>query len=156
MIYTIGYEGLSIGQFVDILQAHAIDVLIDVRELPLSRKQGFSKNSLSLAVTNLDIQYIHMRELGAPRQIRHRLRATCDWIEYCKSYQNVLENQNEALINISNLSELHRVCLMCFEEDYQTCHRSLITSKMTSIGLIRKVNHLNPKREKAALEKLTV
>jgi uncharacterized protein (DUF488 family) len=154
VIYTIGYEGLSIGEFVDILQAHAINVLIDVRELPLSRKQGFSKNSLSTAVTNLDIQYIHMRELGAPREVRHHLRETGNWIEYCRGYQYVLENQEEALKKISDLSKSLRVCLMCFEEDYQICHRSLITNKMTSMGLIKNVNHLNPKREKAALEKL--
>jgi uncharacterized protein (DUF488 family) len=156
VIYTIGYEGLSIGEFIDILQAHAVEILIDVRELPLSRKKGFSKNSLALTVTSLDIQYVHMRELGAPRQIRHHLRATSNWIEYCKSYQDVLKNQSEALRKIANLSKSHRVCLMCFEEDYQTCHRSLITNKMISIGLIKDVNHLNPKREKAALENLAV
>jgi uncharacterized protein (DUF488 family) len=151
VIYTIGYEGLTTGEFTDILQAHAIDVLIDVRELPLSRKKGFSKNLLSKLVTVLDIQYTHMRELGAPREIRHNLRETGDWLTYCKAYISVLQEQGQALEKIASLAKSLRVCLMCFEEDYKVCHRSLITEKMLSVDLVKRVNHLNTKKEKAAL-----
>lgn len=155
-MYTIGYEGLTIGEFTDILQAHAIDVLIDVRELPLSRKKGFSKNLLSKTVTNLEIQYMHMRELGAPRKVRHSLRETGDWLLYCKGYSNVLEEQTQALKKIALLAKTQRVCLMCFEEDYKTCHRSLITEKMLAVGLVKRINHLNTRKEKAALVGLNV
>lgn len=47
MLHTIGYEGLTIGEFLDILSIHNIDLVVDVRELPLSRKRGFSKKVLA-------------------------------------------------------------------------------------------------------------
>jgi uncharacterized protein (DUF488 family) len=156
VIYTIGYEGLSTGEFTDILQAHAIGVLIDVRELPLSRKKGFSKRSLSKIVTNIEVQYIHMRELGAPREVRHCLRETGDWSTYCKAYKDVLAKQSEALMKIASLAKSRRVCLMCFEDDYKQCHRSLITEKMQAVGLVKRVSHLNPRKEKAALAEQNV
>jgi uncharacterized protein (DUF488 family) len=151
VIYTIGYEGLSTGAFTDILQAHAIDILIDVRELPLSRKKGFSKNLLCKTITNLEIQYMHMRELGAPRGVRHNLRETGDWFAYSKAYRRVLEEQQQSLEKIASLAKSLRVCLMCFEEDYTTCHRSLITERMIAVGLAKQVKHLNTRKEKAAL-----
>ena len=53
-IYTIGYEGLNQKEFLAWLQHYKINVIADVRQLPLSRKKGFSKNSLneSLAKNN--------------------------------------------------------------------------------------------------------
>jgi uncharacterized protein (DUF488 family) len=148
VIYTIGYEGLTIGEFTDILKAHAIKILVDVRELPLSRKRGFSKNILSNAVEEVGIKYIHKRELGAPREVRHALRRTDDWAAYCTAYEKVLKNNQESLISLSKLSNSSRVCLMCFEEDYKACHRSLITERMIAIGLTKSVSHLDLKKRR--------
>jgi len=64
MLYTIGYEGLDISSFVEELREQKIRVLIDVRELPLSRKKGFSKSALNTVVTAAGVKYIHLRDLA--------------------------------------------------------------------------------------------
>jgi uncharacterized protein (DUF488 family) len=72
-IKTIGYEGTTIERFIAALQHASIDVLIDVRDLPLSRKKGFSKTSLSRPLANADIEHVHLEGLGDPQDGRMSL-----------------------------------------------------------------------------------
>jgi len=152
VIFTIGYEGLSIGEFVDILSTHGIQVLIDVRELPLSRKPGFSKAALSSAVQEAGMEYRHERELGAPREVRYELRLSGDWATYRKAYLESIEDKNGILKTLVNSKK--KVCLMCFEEDYRICHRSLIIERMVGLGLVRKFKHINLGTENLAFASL--
>lgn len=50
IVFTIGYEGLSIGRFLSLLAEHGIDTIVDVREYPVSRKLGFSKKGQARSV----------------------------------------------------------------------------------------------------------
>jgi uncharacterized protein (DUF488 family) len=153
-VSTIGYEGLSVQDFIDILHAHGIKVLVDVRELPLSRKPGFSKKVLASALNKEKIEYIHMRELGAPREVRHNLRNNGDWEEYRQEYELVLDRVEDSLYEIKELSQQLKVVLLCFERDYTTCHRSLITTRMQQLGLVSNVRHLHPQKEKVVVDVL--
>ena len=54
-LFTIGYEGRALDELIAELQAHRIDRVIDVRELPLSRRRGFSKTPLREALAAHDI-----------------------------------------------------------------------------------------------------
>jgi len=56
-IATIGYEGTTIDAFIETLQRASITVLIDVREVALSRKKGFSKNQLASALAESGIEF---------------------------------------------------------------------------------------------------
>jgi uncharacterized protein (DUF488 family) len=78
MLFTLGYEGLNVDTYIAALKLHDIHTLVDVRELPLSRKKGFSKNVLAARLDAEGIGYLHLRSLGAPRPIRHALRADGD------------------------------------------------------------------------------
>lgn len=150
-LYTVGYEGLIQGEFIDILNAHDITVLIDVRELPLSRKRGFSKNVLNEGLEEAGIAYRHLRPLGAPRAVRHALRDTGNWETYELEFLRHLADQRVSLDQVAAEALNARVCLMCFEEDFSVCHRSLIAAQMIELELISDVKHLNPRTEKAAL-----
>jgi uncharacterized protein (DUF488 family) len=66
-VYTIGYEGLDIEAFISLLAMHRIEIVVDIRELPLSRKPGFSKKALSSAFKLSGLQYVHMVDLGVCR-----------------------------------------------------------------------------------------
>lgn len=149
MLYTIGYEGLDAERFLGELRTHQIRVLIDVRELPLSRKPGFSKSALSELLTAAGVEYRHLRELGAPREVRHRLRHTGDWQEYCIGYWSHLDGQDEALGKLSALIVDTSVCLMCFEADFQECHRSLIADRLVDQGRAKEAVHLSPQKDRA-------
>ncbi|WP_218061767.1 DUF488 domain-containing protein [Planobispora rosea] len=63
----IGYEGCGLGEFIRRLRRENVELLIDVRLNPISRKRGFSKTALSNALADAGIVYEHMRELGNPK-----------------------------------------------------------------------------------------
>ena len=74
VFYTIGYQGVSIDQFVRYLKNNNIGILADVRQRPYSRKAGFSKQALSNKLSNIGIVYKHFEALGCPVQIRDQYK----------------------------------------------------------------------------------
>lgn len=72
-LFTIGYEGLDERQFMAHLSHHAVDVVADVRKLPVSRKKGFSKTALGEMLKQRKISYRNFQTLGAPKDIREEL-----------------------------------------------------------------------------------
>ena len=99
--------------------------------MPLSRKRGFSKNQLQELLESVDIEYIHVKALGAPKSIRDPLRAGGSWWEYVKGYNRVLAAQTVEVDRLIELARGKRICLLCFERDPAECHRSLIALDMT-------------------------
>src|SRR3712207_1463977 len=73
-IFTIGYEGTTMADFVAALQAAGVARVIDVRALPLSRRPGFSKSPLRAALEEEGIDYVHLRALGTPAAGREAAR----------------------------------------------------------------------------------
>jgi uncharacterized protein (DUF488 family) len=59
-VFTIGYEGLDIDTFVSMLAEYNIETVVDIRELPLSRKRGFSKTALTGVLNLSGLEYVHM------------------------------------------------------------------------------------------------
>ena len=126
-IYTIGYEGVTQAAVVDALQAAGVEVLADVRYLPLSRRPGFSKTSLKNAVEDAGIGYHHFRQLGSPAEGRAAARRG-DHAELSRVYAGQLELP-EAMAQMGELRELAEdktVALLCYERDAGECHRSLL------------------------------
>jgi uncharacterized protein (DUF488 family) len=141
---TVGYEGISLSEFLDVLLAQGVGCIIDVRDVPLSRKPGFSKNSLAQALAEVGIQYVHERILGTPKPIREALKATKNWQAYEKSYFEFLSPREEHLIRIA---EVEAACLLCFEANPLECHRSLVARRMQELNLISEVQHLYPTKK---------
>lgn len=129
-LFTIGYEGLSLEQFMRLLLAYGIELLIDVRDLPISRKKGFSKKSLSLAVVNSNKSYLHIKSLGCPPNIRHEYQDDKNWTRYAVRYNKFLKQQVAALEELSRIVAKRRCALLCFEADAERCHRSLIVQEL--------------------------
>lgn len=141
-IFSIGYEGTDINSFIKHLTDNDIDCVVDVRELPLSRKTGFSKNSLGNALKKSNISYEHWRSLGAPKAIRHKLREDGDWDAYQQVYNQSLHENIEVLETLACKAKAESICLLCFERNYTECHRSLITKHLIKLGLVDEVSHL--------------
>jgi uncharacterized protein (DUF488 family) len=80
-LMTIGYEDLALREFLDILKHCRVTMLVDVRELPISRKPGFGKTALSATVEQCGIKYEHLVEPGCPRDIRHQYRTPTGWFQ---------------------------------------------------------------------------
>lgn len=139
-IYTIGYEGATPDSFVDILIQNKIDVLLDVRELPISRKKGFSKNSLKDLMESSGIRYHHEKSLGSPKDVRKRLYDSKDYQAFFQEYEQHLAGCKELLSALTKQLD-GNVALMCFERDVMTCHRKCVARKMSQMTG-NKVHHL--------------
>ena len=126
-IYTIGYEGVTQAAVVDALKNAGVELLADIRYLPLSRRPGFSKNSLKSAVEEAGIAYRHLKQLGTPAEGRAAARRG-DHAELSRIYAGQLELP-EAMAQMGELREIaghHAVALLCYERDAAECHRSLL------------------------------
>jgi uncharacterized protein YeaO (DUF488 family) len=131
VIYTIGYEGRTLEDFIHILKEHHINVVIDVRELPLSRKKGFSKTALSQALEENDIDYIHMKSLGTPKELRDKFKSKkITFKEFALEYEKYLNTQTEALAKLLQCALMNTCVLMCYERDWRVCHRRIIAEQM--------------------------
>ena len=138
---TIGYEGRSLERFLDRLGAASVTLLVDVRELPLSRRRGFSKRGLASALEQAGIGYRHLRALGAPRPLRRAYRDSGDFETFAAAYRAHLAGQWEALAEVAAEAACGGVALLCFEADAERCHRSLIASALCRDAELR-VRHL--------------
>ncbi|WP_269532629.1 DUF488 family protein [Chitinimonas sp. BJYL2] len=127
-IYTIGYEGLDIDSFVSLLVEHNIETVVDIRELPLSRKPGFSKKALSSILNLSGLEYVHMVDLGCPKLVRDRYRENGNWKHYTEGFLKHLKTQESAIAELSELSESSSCALLCYEADFNLCHRSMVAN----------------------------
>ena len=126
-IFTIGYEQATQVALVDTLRDSGVKLLADIRYLPLSRRPGFSKNSLKAAVEEAGIAFRHFRDLGTPAEGRAAARRG-DLAELERIYAGQL-GLPEALAQMAELRALaedKRVALLCYERNAAECHRSLL------------------------------
>lgn len=130
-IFTIGYQGIGIETFLDLLHTNDIDALVDVRELPLSRKPGFSKTALANSLNSAGIEYVHMANLGCPKPIRDRYREDSNWKRYTTGFLRHLAAQKAAVRELVDLALKSNCALMCFEADYNFCHRSMVADAVS-------------------------
>jgi len=128
-IFTIGYEGASVDRFFDALHAAHVDTLLDVRELPLSRRRGFSKSAVKSAVEARGLAYRHEKLLGTPREIRHRLRADGDYPRFFRDFKRHLARHGFLLQRLAHDIK-GNVALMCYEKDAMICHRWIVAEAL--------------------------
>lgn len=134
-LFTIGYEGLSIEEYINKLIQNNIKVLVDVRKNPLSRKFGFSKSALKAFVEKFNIEYVHIPELGIETDKRTSLETLDDYNRLFEEYEIILDKKQNELSKIQNLiNTKQRIALTCFEKDVRMCHRTRIKNKLEKIS----------------------
>ena len=135
MLFTVGYEGASLEAFIGTLAGAGVQTLVDVRERAQSRRRGYSKTALAEALAGAGIRYRHLRALGTPPTLRKPYKLDHDFAALARGYWAHLATQAEALEALGALVARERVCLLCFEADPATCHRSLIVERLRVMGL---------------------
>lgn len=122
-LYTAGYQGHSIESFLGLLGAHQIERVLDVRQLPFSRKPDFSKRRFQAHLEAAGVAYTHLVELGTPKEIRDEVRRTKDYEAFFAQMRQIIDAQEGVLQTALDLALRERCLLLCFEADYTTCHR---------------------------------
>jgi len=147
-IFNIGYEGSDIRDFMATLSAAKVRKLADVRALPLSRKRGFSKNSLREALEAQGITYLNFRDLGDPKAGRDAARAG-HLALFRAIYGSHLQSQAAqlALKELAREARDDATCLMCFERDPENCHRTLILAALKGFETVDLFATAGPRRD---------
>ena len=130
-IWTIGYEQATVADVIAALSGARIEVLADVRALPLSRRPGFSKTALAGALAEAGIAYRHFKPLGTPADGRAAARAGRHGdLERIYAGQLELPEAMAAGGELAVLAREKRVALLCYERDAHVCHRTLLRKAM--------------------------
>jgi len=131
--YTIGYEGRELEEFVARLREQRVEVLIDIREKPVSRKPGFSKTPLRAALEEAGIEYVHVKALGSPRAIRYEYKNGGDRDSFFRAYHAYLKTQVDHLRTVLDAVREKTCCLMCLERHAWDCHRSAVSDMLKEL-----------------------
>ena len=142
-LFTIGYEGRAADELPDSVAAAGVTTLIDVRDLPLSRKRGFSKTALAEHLADSGVEYVHERRLGNPKPLRDYVKSGGDWGWFANTFRERLTGADEALDAVLAIIESGEVvCLLCYEADASHCHRSLVAEALAERADGLAVSHL--------------
>jgi len=126
-LFTFGYEGAQLPEVLAKLSAARVQIVLDVRELPLSRRRGFSKTPLSAALAAAGIAYAHLRRAGNPAR---KLRKTVGAAAMRASYRAHLADDGGIVPLVADAARGKRAALMCFEADPLACHRSVLGARV--------------------------
>jgi len=145
VLYTIGYEGLSLEEYLNKLIVNDVKVLCDVRKNSFSMKYGFSKSQLKKACESVGIEYVHFPELGIESDKRQNLNNQADYDKLFAYYRlNVLKNEPEKQKEIFQLlKKKKRIAITCFEANIHQCHRKYLAESLAEMdGFAYKIKHI--------------
>ena len=133
---SIGYEGKSLEEYLNILIKEDIKILCDVRKNPISRKYGFSKKTLMNATGKLGIEYLHCPDLGIESGKRTKLVTQADYDTLFEDYEKTVLKESLQSIKMLNslLVSQKRIAVTCYEKAPQQCHRTRVARAILKEG----------------------
>jgi uncharacterized protein (DUF488 family) len=142
-IWTIGHSNRSEGQFMKILQAWGIEVLVDIRTLPGSRKYPyFNKEALEASLPVLNIAYTHIPELGGRRKPKQDSVNSVWKNASFRGYADYMDSDEfkKAVTELERIGLEKKTAYMCSEVLWWKCHRALVSDYLKTKGW--KVMHI--------------
>jgi uncharacterized protein (DUF488 family) len=135
---TIGHSNRPLEELIGMLQAHGVDLLVDVRTIPKSRHNPqFNSDSLPAPLRAAGIEYRHMPELGGLRHARKDSINTGWRNASFRGYADYMQTPefDAALASLLQAAEGRQAALMCAEAVPWRCHRSMIADALTARGI---------------------
>lgn len=139
-IWTIGHWVTDTETFVRTLQDAQIEVLVDIRAIPGSRRSPhFSADTMPSWLGEAGIEYLHLPELGGRRSKQHEVPAEANAGWQNTSFKNYADYTltpafQDGLTRLTELAQERNTCLMCGEPVPWRCHRNLIANILTARG----------------------
>lgn len=146
-IYAIGHSTRPLDKFIEILRAHEITLLADIRTVPKSRHNPqFNRESLEAELPKAEIAYRHLKELGG---LRHAAKDSINtrWENASfRGYADYMQTQEfvHAIRDLMELARDEHVAIMCAEGNPFRCHRSLVADALTVRGV--RVLHISSRK----------
>jgi len=137
-VWTIGHSTRSIGDFIEALKAFRIQMLVDARSFPGSRRYPqFGQARLSVLLADSDIGYIHLTELGGRRRARQDSPNVAWRNEGFRGYADYMESDEfrQGIDRLVELAGSQRTVIMCAEAVWWRCHRGLISDYLKVKGV---------------------
>ncbi len=138
VIFTIGHSTHPWEEFRDLLRAHDIQRVVDVRTIPRSRHNPqFNRDTLSKKLRASKIGYVHLRKLGGLRHARRDSPNTGWHNSSFRGYADYMQTPEfeEVLERLIKLARRKKSAIMCAEAVPWRCHRSLIADALTIRGI---------------------
>jgi hypothetical protein len=145
-LFTIGYEGLHLEEYINLLIGQNVRMVIDVRKNAYSMKFGFSRHILERGLRETGIHYIHLPGLGVDSVKRHEAKTDKQWYSmFQEYYEETLPQHGTELRIIKDMIErLNRVAITCYEAAPEDCHRSYVARALQAMqGWKYSVEHLH-------------
>ena len=138
VILTVGHSTRTIGEFVDLLRAYEIAILVDVRHFPGSRRfPQFQKQALQQSLASAQIHYEHLVQLGGRRPVRPDSQNLVWRNASFRGYADYMETQpfRTAVDRLLEITRAGRTAIMCSEAVWWRCHRSMIADYLKAMGV---------------------
>jgi uncharacterized protein (DUF488 family) len=142
-IWTIGHSTRPIEELIAALRSFEINVLVDVRSFPGSKRYPqFNKENLKASLTEAAIDYQHFRELGGRRRARPDSLNIAWRNESFRGYADYMDTEDfrRGITRLLDVARTHRTAVMCSEAVWWRCHRSMISDYLKAKG--SEVNHI--------------
>jgi uncharacterized protein (DUF488 family) len=136
-IWTIGHSTRSIEDFIEMLQAFKIELLVDIRSFPGSRRfPQFNKENLADSLLTNKIEYVHILRLGGRRTPKKDSKNTGWKHESFRGYADYMETEyfKKGIEELIEIAEKRKTAIMCSEAVWWKCHRSLISDHLKHKG----------------------
>lgn len=136
-IWTIGHSTRTLEEFLHLLKTFKIELLVDVRHYPGSRKfPQYNKESMSVSLPENGFEYKHIVELGGRRKVDPDSKNDGWRLASFRGYADYMETQEfkSALNDLQNLASEKRTAIMCAEAVWWSCHRSMISDALKVKG----------------------
>ena len=136
-VYAIGHSTRQVRQLVQILEAHSVDLLVDIRTIPKSRHNPqFNQNELAVSLSSAGIGYLHMEELGGLRRplkdspnVGWRNSSFRGYADYMQTAEFA-----DAIEKLGRLARAKCTAIICAEGNPFRCHRSLVADALAVRG----------------------
>lgn len=132
IIFTLGYQGIDIREYIATLHEKNVGLVLDVRETPWSYKKDFSRSNFQTHLAAAGVLYEHVQSAGNPAENR---KTAASSQESLARYREYLETKPQIVHEL--IARVHAagdkgpsVCLTCFEKNWYECHRSVLTDVM--------------------------
>jgi len=132
-VFTAGYEGVTVDGFLNALMRAGIRRIIDVRNNPVSRRYGFHKSTLNRLANNIDMEYLHVPELGIRSENRQTLESQVDYDALFAAYRGgTLMKETVAIERVTQWVGEKPSVLVCMEANPGQCHRSHLAAAVAA------------------------